>query len=272
MNLTGQIIVSILCLVVCFSSLSFVTLAWFNDTVAINSVIQTGTYDMSISVKSLSDPSVLVPSEGFKIDANQRYVVTITASGTATTGFCQITIDGETYYTQSISTKEGENTFTFTINSFKDSIIHFNPQWGSYSEDVTEDKIIKNGDIVKLGDGPQMSEDTVIDGLSDIIEEQPSIESTDEIDTDSLVEEMPEIDIAEETITPSEDTMIEQGNKEEPTLSEEINSEQDNVGPIISEEETSNEIVDEEEITTNNSDQDLEISDEIELELEILEN
>lgn len=83
------------------------------------------------------------------------YQVTITATGTASKGYCEVKLGDETYYTPLIKDKVigGENekgTFTFTVQAHEGVLLTITPQWGAVptGEDV---KIINSEDALVFG-------------------------------------------------------------------------------------------------------------------------
>lgn len=259
LNMPSLIILSSVCMVSCLSSLSFMTWAWFTDTATTTLVIETGSYDMDIKVVSSAGLRMLneISSHEYELNANQTYTITLIATGTAPTGFCQITIDGEIYYTEPILTQKGNNRFTFTIETFEDTKISFNPQWGAH-DNKNNSQVIANGMTITIGAPPQIKEETVD------IPKEPSIgELPDETITDSSVDESPEFDSeipdtddVETIIPPTEDITPELGENEIIDIIPEDN--------IASEEEIiPSEISDDAEITEESND---------EIDLETLEN
>lgn len=57
------------------------------------------------------------------------YTVTLTPSGTASTGYCKISYAGASYYTEQIPS----GSLHFTVNAEANSELTVTPQWGTYT-------------------------------------------------------------------------------------------------------------------------------------------
>lgn len=128
----GRIGLSVLTMIVCCVLFCATTFAWFN-----------GLQNTAISPIVAAEYSLSVEVNGQTLDTNEytcplatedRHVFTITASGTATTGYCQITVDGHVFTTVSIP--KG-TSITLTIVASQDKKITFSAHWGAYSDEGT---------------------------------------------------------------------------------------------------------------------------------------
>lgn len=134
----GRIVVAIVCMVCCLSAMGFSAYAYFTSSITSGSnIIQAATYGVEVTI---------APSVGAAIEANTdnsllyenigsgTYVVTLKATGTATTGYCKIEITGSektvTLFTQQMAPKENMS-FTLVLNGGANIIV--TPQWGTYS-------------------------------------------------------------------------------------------------------------------------------------------
>lgn len=113
---------------VCLVSASY---AWFTASVeSKSSTLTAASYKINVSINNSSGANVTAKSGVYTLNKGNSYTVTLTATGTASTGYCVIKSDGETWYTDQISTTE---PFTFTITPGEDAEFTFEAVWGSYS-------------------------------------------------------------------------------------------------------------------------------------------
>lgn len=126
----GRIGLSVLTMIVCCVLFCATTFAWFNSL-----------QNTTVSPIVAADYSLSVEVNGQALDTNEytcplttedRHVFTITASGTATTGYCQITADGKTYTTVSIPSGQ---SITFSIIAAQGEEISFSAHWGACSDE-----------------------------------------------------------------------------------------------------------------------------------------
>lgn len=159
-----QVLVSILGITLSLSFLSVTTWAWFTDVLTVGNLkIQAANYDISVSIKdkeSDMEPIILANDiMKYTLEPNKNYTITLTANGTATTGFCKVTVEGQDYYTEAISTKEGNNKLTFTIKSITGGEVSFASNWGTHSENVS----IKDNSEIQIGESTDSNEVIDID-------------------------------------------------------------------------------------------------------------
>ena len=83
---------------------------------------------MNIAVKDGVSTAVL--------EAEKKYTVTLTPGGTATAGYCKITLGGKDYYTGQLTA----DTLTFKVSAAKKQELTVTSQWGSYSGEATVEK------------------------------------------------------------------------------------------------------------------------------------
>lgn len=205
-----QVFISILVIALSLSSLSFVTWAWFTEVITVGNItIQAASYEISVLIEDKeSDREPITLSNDimkYTLEPNKKYTITLTANGTATAGFCKIIVEGQDYYTEQISTKDGENKLTFTIKSVTGGEITFIPNWGTYSGNNT----IKDNNEVQIGDSTQRSEGIEIyepiyspdDTITIVPSNKPS-QLEEDTKTDNLV---PDVDENQGVIVPEED-------------------------------------------------------------------
>lgn len=124
----SRICLSVLTMLVCCALFCASTFAWFNSL-----------QNTTVSPIVAADYSLSVEINGQTFDTNEYtcplatedcHVFTITASGTATTGYCQITVNGHVFTTVSIF--KG-TSITLTIVASQGEEISFSAHWGAYS-------------------------------------------------------------------------------------------------------------------------------------------
>lgn len=81
-------------------------------------------------------PEVTSVNGGYQIvlESGKTYNIKITATGTATTGYCTVQIGDDTYYTPQIANSE---CFAFTVKANETVTLTITPQWGTYSGAAT---------------------------------------------------------------------------------------------------------------------------------------
>lgn len=122
---------SLLGIVLCVVCLCGTSWAWF--TVSRSSSvtpIQTAVYTVQLTVDDEDVPQTLDGESIMKIGMTkgQTYRVSLKANGTASTGYCKVTFEDQTYYTDQIS---ADDTLAFTVNASKDSTMKIESQWGT---------------------------------------------------------------------------------------------------------------------------------------------
>lgn len=142
-----SITVSILSILLCMVILSSVTWAWFSESTSSSSnTITAANYELTITVKNSSEGPQKAVGEVLTFTATEgsTYEITLTATGSASTGFCVITVNGQEYYTDQIFTQATQTTDTegstspkltkasFTLSFTKETQVTLTPRWGSY--------------------------------------------------------------------------------------------------------------------------------------------
>lgn len=117
----------------CLICLCGVSWAWFTATTSTAAtVIQAATYTVNVSADGSADVKITPESGTTTVTFTTAgvYTVTLTPSGTASTGYCKISYANADYYTGQLPTG-GE--LHFTVNADANSELTVTPQWGSYS-------------------------------------------------------------------------------------------------------------------------------------------
>lgn len=124
-----------ICCAICFAG---VTWAWFSSSTAVKTAdIVTANYETELVVTD-QNGNVIEPVDGkYDFDRYTRYTVTITASGTASTGFATFEVNGSSYH--SVQLAPGES-ISFDIFGYT-PLVTGDSNWGtSSSEDPVFDE------------------------------------------------------------------------------------------------------------------------------------
>lgn len=142
-GLARILVPSVLAICVCTLCLCGTTWAWFTATASTAAtVIQAATYAVGVSANGTGDVEI-TPESGtttVTFAAAGEYTVTLTPSGTASTGYCKISYAGASYYTEQLPS----DSLHFTVNADANSKLTVTPQWGSYSGDPN----LSSGDTI----------------------------------------------------------------------------------------------------------------------------
>lgn len=157
-KLTAMLLPSVLCALVCMFLLCNATWAWFTSTrTGETTPIKTADYTITIAAKQ-GETDVALANNAFTAAANVEYEITLTASGTASTGFCVVSYtkyikDAEgndvkagnevKLYTQQIAPND-KIIFKVTFTDATKVEVTFTPQWGTSSKFESPD-IVNNG-------------------------------------------------------------------------------------------------------------------------------
>ena len=127
------IVSSVLGILLCIFCLAGLTWAWFSgsSSSAANSITAA-----EFKVKVKINGSEITSADG-KYTLNQTVnTVTVTADGSATTGYCKVKFGENTYHTIQIFKVPAENnpqSVTFTVKSVAGAELEIIPQWGTYA-------------------------------------------------------------------------------------------------------------------------------------------
>ena len=138
----GLLLTCLCCCLVCVLLLSSVCFSWFNDRISASFKMNTATYDISITV--VTDHGVVAPSEEneyvYNLEANTRYTVTVTTSGTATKGYFDMVLGNRTLTSGNLVNGQ----ITFTINTGNVGVnMSMTPNWGTRDKKIA--MIANNG-------------------------------------------------------------------------------------------------------------------------------
>lgn len=131
---------------ICVACLCGVSWAWFTTNVgSTTQSIQTAQFSVTATVTANAEnentkpvavtPAAENPLQFNGLLANTPYTVTLTASGTASTGFCKLELNGQNYLTPQLSPS---TVFTFIyIPANAETSLLVQPQWGTAAATVS---------------------------------------------------------------------------------------------------------------------------------------
>lgn len=147
---------SAIAICICAVCLCGVSWAWFtaSQTSTVTG-IHTATYTVNVTAAIGETPAEVATDSGVytvSLENDKAYKITITANGTANTGFCTVILgDEKTYHTTQI---EKNTAFTFEIITYQSEILTITPQWGTCA--VSENIINPDTPLI-LGTKPNNS-------------------------------------------------------------------------------------------------------------------
>ncbi len=131
-NLTKILLPSVLSILLCMTLLCGMTWAWFTSTQSTPAAtIQAATYHIDVVAKNGETVLTAGPDGKYPLVAGVAYTVKLKALGTASKGYCKVTLpDNTVLRTAQIAP---ENSLTFTLTLTKGGNVSFSPEWGTYS-------------------------------------------------------------------------------------------------------------------------------------------
>ncbi len=136
---------TVLGICLCVACLVGGTFAWFTATSsAPTQPILAANYTVAVTVFSDGE-AVPFSDGGYALVSGREYTVTLTATGDASTGYCVISLTGETgepalYHTANFPTKAApsETVLRFRLTPGEDGKMTVTPQWGSSAKNDSE--------------------------------------------------------------------------------------------------------------------------------------
>lgn len=160
-TLRAMLLPPILCAALCLVCLCGLSWAWFTVSISAGTSSVSGAqYSVSATVTNGETP-VAPENGGFALSANTEYSVSLTAEGTASTGFCVITLTGGT--TQTLTTAQiarGE-TLGFKLIPESDTTLTVVAHWGVNSAEAPLQNGTKIGELVTVPTDEKTPEDAV---------------------------------------------------------------------------------------------------------------
>ena len=138
------ILSSVFGILICGISLAGLTWAWYSGSVTSTANnITAAEFSVTTTFKNNNGDTVnpTLTNGSYTLDSGD-YTVTVSATGTASTGYCKVEFDGQTYYTVQLFTnaESGTQSATFTVNATANSKLTITPQWGTYAK--SEDEVL----------------------------------------------------------------------------------------------------------------------------------
>ena len=160
-TLRAMLLPPILCAALCLVCLCGLSWAWFTVGVSAGTSSVSGAqYNITAQVTQGETP-VSMENGGFALSANTEYTVSLTAEGTASTGFCVLTLTGET--TQTLTTEQivPGTTFSFKLIPESDTTLTAVAHWGVNSAEAPLQNGTKIGELVTIPADEKTPEDAV---------------------------------------------------------------------------------------------------------------
>lgn len=151
------ILSSVLGISLCIICLAGLTWAWFTSSVTSSANTITAA-DFSVEIEFKQNESVIQPetqNESYELN-NGEYEVTVTASGTVSTGYCKVELKlsdtTTTYHTIQLYPAGGDGkpkSVEFTVDVSNISYLKITPQWGTYAKQDGEALIGESEEDIK---------------------------------------------------------------------------------------------------------------------------
>lgn len=147
---------SVIGIFICAVCLCGTSWAWFtaSQTSSVTG-IHTATYTIRVTAVKDELTTEVTNNNGtyaMELESGKTYKVTITATGTANTGYCTVAFGGQDYYTPQI---RKDTDFTFEVNAYQSGELTITPQWGTCA--ATENRITSESPL-EFGTKPDNSE------------------------------------------------------------------------------------------------------------------
>lgn len=140
---------SLMAIMACALYLCGTSWAWYSSSqVSSVSSIVSATYDADVAINVDGATSGMVKTNTISqmdLESGKEYLVTIKASGNATSGYCKVEVGNEVYYTNSIIPND---EYSFKIKVNENCVLKITPQWGTCAiegHDVNANDLITYG-------------------------------------------------------------------------------------------------------------------------------
>ena len=125
---------SVLGIILCTVCLAGMTWAWFSDSVTSrSSTITSAKCSVEVTVNKVTGNTKIEPSTDgkYELHKDEKYNVTLKATGNASTVYCKVNING-VIYTARLNPNSNNATFIFEIDcSAKSATVTFTPTWSN---------------------------------------------------------------------------------------------------------------------------------------------
>lgn len=146
---------SAIAICICAVCLCGASWAWFTASQTSSvTVIHTATYTVDVTAAIDETPAEVTSDSGVytvSLENGKAYKITITANGTANTGFCTVALGEQTYHTPQI---EKNTSFAFEVSTYQSGILTITPQWGTCA---ASENVINSETPLELGTKPNNS-------------------------------------------------------------------------------------------------------------------
>lgn len=146
---------SAIAICICAVCLCGASWAWFTASQTSSvTVIHTATYTVDVTAAIDETPAEVTSDSGVytvSLENGKAYKITITANGTANTGFCTVALGEHTYHTPQI---EKNTSFAFEVSTYQSGILTITPQWGTCA---ASENVINSETPLELGTKPNNS-------------------------------------------------------------------------------------------------------------------
>lgn len=219
------ILSSILGISLCIICLAGLTWAWFSSSVTSGANNITAA-DFTVGIECKQNETVVQPeNESYKLNSGE-YKVTVTASGTVSTGYCKVELklsdnNTKTYHTIQLYPAGGDGklqSVEFSVKVSDISYLKITPQWGTYAKQEGEALIGNSQDDIKT---------LQFQSLSPLDVGTEEREKAEETQTNHLTESEPNSTISKATASQpatTESTVSEPSATETPKQTEESSS------------------------------------------------
>lgn len=140
--LVAMLLPSVVGILLCLVLLCGTTWAWFSSTHSgAATPIRSADYTLTVTVRQGETSVLLDAQSAFAAAAGETYTVTLTAAGTASTGFCTVRIFLPEDAVQTLCTAQiaGGESLTFTVRLPSAATVAFYPQWGTSAHAAAPD-------------------------------------------------------------------------------------------------------------------------------------
>ncbi len=160
-RLTNLLLPSVLGIIFCSVCLASGTFAWFTASqttatqtiTAANYTVETTVYDGAGNIESVKG--------NYNLESNKTYTVTIKAIGSASTGYCIVSLGGTDIHTEQFPTQDraDKKSLTFTLEINQAVNMEIVAQWGTSTK--SDDNKVKDGGLYTHGNAvPTVPADT----------------------------------------------------------------------------------------------------------------
>ena len=143
---------SVLGIILCTVCLAGMTWAWFSDSVTSHSSnITSASFSVKVTVNKGTDNTEIPLTDGkYKLEqSSEKYKVTLKATGSASTVYCKVNINGVIYTARlNLNSNNAPFIFEFEIDcSAKSATVTFTPTWSNSGSSENSNALPSNDTI-----------------------------------------------------------------------------------------------------------------------------